>query len=292
MENENPSKENLHKLLVLFPDMTSRLTAETRSGNGSDGSNGQTAAFLLSFLDDLVRCVKSSLLSINGLANQAVEKFDTPEIRQHFQTGIAQDIRKIDSVLNTLLNYMNVTTPLIKTNTLSIILEEILEANEKQLRDKRIHAFKNCDADLPQTYMHAEQVRFVLNSLLQYAIHYTPPDGNIGFSIKLVKPSSPVTSQETFAKNNKPHVGVSIGFSGSKSKGEPPGNGSGGNGSGTKEIPKDQAIELILKLVREMIERNYGTLKFVADEKGTKTLITIRLSLERRKAIHYEPINM
>lgn len=296
METENTSKQTPPRLHVLFPDKTNPPSLETKDGKGSNGSNGRSNTFLFSFLEDLVHCIKGSLLSINGLANQAVEKFDTVEIRQHFQTSVAQDVKKIDSVLNTLLNYMSVTTPLIKTNTLNIILEDILEANEKQLLDKRIHVFKNCEADLPQTYMHAEQLRFVLNSLLQYAILYTPPDGNIGFSIKHLNPSSLSVPQEASAKNKKAYIGVSIGFSGSKSGAVSSGNGSGGNGngngSGTNETQKDEAIELILKLVTEAVERNYGALKFIADEKGVKTLITLKLSLERRKAIHYEPINL
>jgi hypothetical protein len=293
METENTLKQTQDSPHVpLSLNKVSPPTSETKESNISNGANGRGNAFLFSFLEDLVHCIKGSLLSISGLANHAVEKFDTVEIRQHFQTSVSQDVKKIDSVLNTLLNYMSVTTPLIKTNTLNIILEDILEANEKQIRDKRIHVFKNCEADLPQTYMHAEQLRFVLNSLLQYAILYTPSDGNIGFSVKLLNPSSLTAPQEISAKSHKAHIGVSIGFSGPKPAVESSGNGSGGNGSGTKEAQKDEAIELILKLVREAVERNYGALKFVADEKGVKTLITLKLSLERRRAIHYEPINL
>ena len=265
---------------------------EAKNSNVPHGSNGQDNAFLFSFLEDLVHCIKGSLLSINGLAGQAVERFDTAEIRQQFQTSVAKDVKKIDSVLNTLLNYISISTPLIKTNTLNIIMEEILEANEKQLRDKGIHVFKHCDEDLPHTSMHPEQVRFVLNSLLQYAILYTPAGGNIGFSIKYLNPKSMGSPQATSVKDNGTHIGVSIGFSGSKPGVGSSGNGCGGNGPGTKEVQKDEAIELILKLVTEAVERNHGVLRFIADEKGLKTLITLSLTLERRKAIHYEPINI
>jgi hypothetical protein len=292
METENTQKQNPPNLLVLFPNKMSDAISEAKNSHVPHGSNGQDTTFLFSFLEDLVHCIKGNLLSINGLASQAVEKFDTVDIRKQFQNSVTKDVKKIDSVLNTLLNYISISTPLIKTNTLNIILEEILEANEKQLRDKRIHVFRNCDEDLPQTYMHPEQVRFVLNSLLQYAILYTPAEGNIGFSIKYLNPRSMMTPQEASAQSNGAHIGVSIGFSGSKSGVESSGNGSGGNGSGMKEVQKDEAIELILKLVTEAVERNRGVLKFIADEKGLKTLITLNLSLERRKAIHYEPINI
>jgi len=42
-------------------------------------------------------------------------------------------------------------------------------------------SYKKLEKDLPETSMHDEQVRFILNSVLQYAILSTPPNGTIGF---------------------------------------------------------------------------------------------------------------
>jgi hypothetical protein len=291
MENETPQKQNQNNLLFLFPEKAGIPPLGPRKKNPSDG-NGHDPTFLFSFLTDLVHCIKGSLLSINSLASSAIESFDNPEFPKRLQTSVAKDVKKIDSVLNTLLNYISINTPLAKTNTLNIILEEILEANDKQLRDKRIHIFKNCEDDLPQTFMHPEQLRFVLSSLLHYAILLTPLEGNIGFSVKYFHPQDPVIPHPASSKNNGAYIGISIGFSSGVKDGECSGPGSGGNGPATPEPQKDEAVDLILKLVTEIVERNRGTLRFIADEKGLKTLITLKLSLERRKAIHYEPINI
>ena len=55
---------------------------------------------------------------------------------------------------------------------------------------------------------------------------------------------------------------------------------------------RDEANDLILKLVAEIVEKNKGTIKFVANERGQKSLVILRLQIERRKRVHYEPINM
>jgi hypothetical protein len=54
-------------------------------------------------------------------------------------------------VLNSLLNFISINTPIAKTNTLSVILEDILEAIEKQLRAKDIRIARRCEKDLPET---------------------------------------------------------------------------------------------------------------------------------------------
>ena len=99
-------------------------------------------------------------------------------------TQVREDIQKIDSVLNSLLNFININTPIVKENTLYVILEEILEANEKQLREKNIKIIKKFEKNLPETYIHNEQVRFILHSVLQYAIFSTPRNEAIGVLMK------------------------------------------------------------------------------------------------------------
>ena len=144
-----PKKENLPKEQAPFPLMTS-------------------------FLIELVHCIKNSLTSIYHTTSLALEEIHDPEKKKDSQTQVKQDIQKIDSVLNSLLNFININTPIAKTNTLYVILEEILEANEKQLRERNIKIIKKFEKDLPETYIHNEQVRFILHSVLQYAIFSTP----------------------------------------------------------------------------------------------------------------------
>jgi hypothetical protein len=96
-----------------------------------------------------------------------MDKPDDLGLQKYSHRIVTEDIEKIDSVLNSLFNYIDINTPIVKSNTLYIILQEVLETNEKQLQNKKIKVFKKCEKDLPETFLHDEQIRFILNSVLQ-----------------------------------------------------------------------------------------------------------------------------
>jgi hypothetical protein len=188
----------------------------------------------------------------------------------------------MDTVLNSLLNYISINTPIVKSDTLNIILEGILEANEKLINHKKIKIIKKLEEGLPETSMHDEQVRYILNSILQYAILSTPPHGTIGFLIKSPDGQKETPDKKISPENNGAYVEVDIGFMGNNKP-----SGQSGNGSG-----KEEEINLILELVKEIIQKNRGTMTFQIDRKKPRTLITLRLPIERRKVIYYEPISI
>jgi signal transduction histidine kinase len=146
--------------------------------------NRNDTSFSSAFLIELVHRIKNTLASLKKFTLISADKFDDKEFRKQSLNGVTEDIKKIDSVLNSLLNYISINAPIVKTDTLNLILEGVLEANEKPLQKKNIKIFKKMEKDLPETSMHDEQVRFILNSILQYAILSTPPNGTIGFLIK------------------------------------------------------------------------------------------------------------
>jgi two-component sensor histidine kinase len=81
-----------------------------------------STTFSSAFLVELVHRIKNTLGSIKTFTLLSVDKFDDVEFRKYSLNSVAEDIKKIDSVLNSLLNYINVNTPLIKTNTVPLIL--------------------------------------------------------------------------------------------------------------------------------------------------------------------------
>ena len=83
-------------------------------------------------------------------------------------------------------------------------------------------------------------------------------------------------------ENNGAYVEVDIGFMGNNKP-----SGQSENSSG-----KEEGINLILELVKEIIQKNRGTMTFQSDRKKPRTLITLRLPIERRKVIYYEPISI
>lgn len=249
---------------------------------GKGPSNGQDTSFSSAFLIELVHRIKNTLTSIKIFTLVSADKFDDKEFRKQSLNKVTEDIRKIDSVLNSLLNYISINTPIVKSETLRLILEEILEANEKQLQNKQIKIFKKLEKDLPETSMHDEQVRFILNSVLQYAVLSTPSHGTIGFLIKSLDGQKETPDKKISPKNNGAYVEVDIGFMGNNKS-----SGQSGNGSG-----KEEEINLILELVKEIIQKNRGEMIFQVDKKKPRTLITLKFPIERRKVIYYEPITI
>jgi hypothetical protein len=264
--------------------------------NDNGYSDEEITPFLYSFLTELVTCLKNTLLSLNSFVSLAMDGSNDAETKEHSQKMASETIKTIDALLNNLLNYINVNKPIVKKDTVNIVLEEILEAHEKQIQDKNIQIYKKCEKDLPETYMHNQQVRFILNSVVQYAILCTPPHGSIGFVIKYYGPQNGPTSRRISREFNgayknggrrmgEEYIGVAIGFSGNNESDDQHGN--------IMEIlaPKKEATHLILQLAEEIIRKNHGALKVGFDEKNSRMIINMKFSIERRKAFYYEPMN-
>jgi nitrogen-specific signal transduction histidine kinase len=244
--------------------------------------NEQGPSFMDSFLIELVRSIKNALASVYQATVLTMDSYDDAEIRKRSHAQVKEEIKKIDSVLNSLLNFINVNTPIIKTNTLYVILEEILEANDKQLRQKDIKIYKRYEKDLPDTYIHPEQVRFILHSALQYAILSTPPNEVIGFLTK--SSNNGAGAEKSLPEDKRGYIEVMIGFNGDGKPVDPSEN--------LSETSQDQSkgmADLILKLAKDILERNHGMM-IETHGKRSETLLALRFPMERRKVVYYEPI--
>jgi len=251
-----------------------------------DPPNEQGPSFMDSFLVELVNNIKNALASIYHATALTTDNYDDVGIRERSHTQVKEEIKKIDSVLNSVLNFININTPIIKTNTLYTILEEILEASEKQLRQKHIKIIKKYEKDLPDTFINSEQVRFIFHSVLQYAILSTPPNESIRFLMKSSDLHNGKSVEKTSFENNRRYVEVIIGFNGNGKSVNPLEN--------LSETPGDQKegmADLILKLAKEILQRNQGMMIETHGER-LKTLINVRFPVERRKVVYYEPIAM
>ena len=129
------------------------------------------------FLTELVHRIKNPLVSIKTFTQLLQEKFNDGEYRESFYRVVSEDIEKIDVVLNGLMNYIKMNTPLSKTNTVHQILEEVLKRHEASFEQKKIKVFKKFEKDLPETMIHDEQLRYIFHSLLQYILPAIPPNG-------------------------------------------------------------------------------------------------------------------
>ncbi len=247
-----------------------------------------TISFSASLWIDLISTTKSTLFSIKSISQLSVDKFNDPEFRKYASKSIAQDIKKIDSVLNSLLNYIQISTPIVKTNTIHLLLEEILEANEKCLSDKHIKIIRHFQKDLPETFLHDEEVKFLLNSIVQYALFSTPPEGSIGFMTRTIEAKTTESGDKVVSLPGRKQIDLLVVFT---DHGEPfktsdkaPSDGKAG--------PKDKAPQLIVLLIKEVIKKYQGLIGFNIDEKERRTIVSLRLPCDRRQVVYYEQLNL
>lgn len=279
IENDLFGAENGGNPLTSYMGQTEKAPSDSKP---KDSPKKTENPFLSSFLIELINSVKTTLFSIKNMSVLSVDKFNDLEFRKYSQKSVVEDIKKIDSVLNGLLNYININTPLIKSNTISSILQEVLEANGKQIQNKNIKIFNKCEEDLPETFIHDEQVKFVLNSVLQYALLAAPPNGTLGFLIKSFD-----FQQGGPGERNSSYIEAAIAFMGNRKQVE--------QLRETSEKSSDQEEEtskLILQLVKDILDHNRGSMTYEFDPKKNKTLITVRFPMERRKVVYYEPISL
>jgi hypothetical protein len=143
---------------------------------------------------------------------------------------------------------------------------------------------KRFEKDIPDTFIHPEQVKFILHSVIQYAILSTPPDEVIGFLVKTSDSHNETGPEKLSPENGRRYIEVMIGFNGAEKPGDPSEN--------LSETPGDQSkgmADLISKLAKEILERNHGMMVESHGER-VKTVINLRFPVERRKVVYYEPI--
>jgi len=247
----------------------------------------QNANALSLFLIELVHRIKNPLVSVKTFTQLLRDKFNDVEFREQFYRIVTEDIEKIDGILNGLLSYIKINTPLEKKNTVHFILEDVLKRHEVQLEDKKIKLFKKFETDLPETVVHDEQLRYIFNALLQYAIPSIPLNGSIGFLTKSFDLPKETANDKIFIRKDGRYIEILIVFTGFKKPIE-----QFGTVLGIPAVQKEEAIELELQLIKEIIQKNRGSMKFEVNEKKPRTLISLRFPIERRKLIYYQPVNV
>lgn len=237
------------------------------------------------FFIELVHRIKNPLVSIKTFTQLLRDKFNDAEFRTYFYRIVTEDIEKIDQVLNGLLNYIKVNHPIEKRDTIHSVLEEVLKRFSPDLEAKKIRLFKRFEKNLPETILHEEQLRYILTSLIQYALPSIPLNGTIGILTKSVnhngfRPEG--VERKTPLPKAKPYVQILMVFTGYRKPLE-----SLEPLLGLTSVPQKEIADLEIRLLQEMIERNRGMMTYEVNEKKMRTIISLKLPPERRKVITY-----
>ncbi len=244
-------------------------------------SNEQGGLLITPFFVELIQRIKNTLDSVKNYTQISRGKFSDKEFGEYFYRAVTEDIEKIDMVLNGLMNYIKLNSPIRKTDTVHRLIEEELKKYQSKLEAKGIKLFKKFEKDLPETIVPDEQLRYILNSILQYAVANISPNLSMAFYTRSFTLEREGEGPDLLKKDGR-YIEISLGFMGYRRPAEQ---------ETGRTLQKEEPLELILRFVKEVVQRNRGVMKIDADEKKGKTFISLRFPVERRKVVYYQSVN-
>lgn len=231
---------------------------------------------------ELFNQTKDTLESIENFVQLSRGKFRDKEFGDLFYQVVTEDIEKTDTVLTHFLDYIKVSTPIRKRNTIHTLIEELLKRYKVQWEEKKIELFKNFENDLPEVTVPDEHLRYILDTFLQYAMTSISPNGSIEFLTRSLVPQKLADQDRIFLKQDGKYVEVSVIFTGFK---KPMNQLLKGLETPSPQI--EMVPDLALGLVDNIVRRNHGTMTLVEEAEKARTFISMKFPVDRRKAVHY-----
>jgi len=239
----------------------------------------ERVAFLLfPFFIELIDQFKDTLKNLRNLTKIFQDKYADKESGAYLSRIISDDIKKIELVQNSLLNYIRINNPVTKANTVNTLIEEELKKYEVELEEKKIRLFKTLEKNLPETAVPDDQLRYIVSAVLQYIMTLIPTSGNLGLFTKNI-----VLQREMGEDREWKFIEILIAYTGYRKPTE-----QFRSPLGIPAHQKEKILDLALRLVDEIVQRNRGIMKFEEDEKKAKATISLRFPVERRKVVYYQ----
>jgi hypothetical protein len=223
---------------------------------------------------------KSRLESIQKLTRFSLDRLSDKELGKFLQRMITEDIRRSGLLLDGLFDYFQVTAAKKRTDTVQILIEEVLKKNRTRLEEKKVKLFKKLERGLPEPIIPDKPLGFILNSILQYAVASMSSNEPLGLLTRSFALEGPPPGQALFGKGGR-YVEITVFFAGRKKPPEPL-----GREMEIGAIQREDSLGLILRMVKEMVRRNGGTMKFRVHEKEENLSISLVFPVERRRAFH------
>ena len=240
--------------------------------------NERVAFLLFPFFIELIDQFKDTLKSLRNFTRIFQEKFNDKDFGVYLNRVITEDIKKIELVQNSLLSYIRINNPIMKTNTVNTLIEEELKKYHPELDEKKIKLFKTLEKNLPEIAVPDDQLRYILSCVLQYVMALIGANGNLGLFTKHF-----ALQREAGEDLEGRFIEILMVYTGYKKQTEHP-----GPSLGISAHQKERILDLALRLVDEIVQRNRGMMKFEEDEKKGKTTISLRFPVERRKVVYYQ----
>jgi len=224
---------------------------------------------------NLASRLKKTLVEMRRLTEFSQMRFKDLSLGQQFHRSMTDHIDKSEANLDCFLDYLRIKSPVRQTNMIHVILEEALEKRKMRLLEKKIKiSKKQYEKDLPEARVHVEELRFILNWVLDYIIISLFPNLSIGFLTRSLEVQGGTKCIEILIvldDYEKPSKQIRVPLE-------------------IKTPHNEGERDFILLPVNEIVQKNRALLRLFADSEEHLRMVSLRLPVERRKVIYYQPV--
>jgi len=247
-------------------------------------SNGQNGSSLSLYYVELFNRVKASLAAMEAYAFLSLDNSKDKELAEHFYKIVHADIEKTISLLDCFNDYINFSTPVIKSNTVNTLIEEVTQKHVSQFQEKKVNIIKKqFEKDLPETILPDEQLKYILNSVIECVLLSIPLNGNIGFLTRLFDIEALTSEEKSQLQKDGKYLEILVVSTSYEKSSEQ-----------LEFVPvtparpqQEEATELILKLAKEIVKKNRGMMRQKVYEDKKMTFISVILPIEKRNVVRY-----
>ena len=257
---------------------------ESPESKGNITPNERVAFTLYPFFIEMIDQFRDTLKTLGTHTQILPEKLTVKEFATYLNQMITEDIKRIELLQNSLFSYIRINNPTLRTNTVNTLIEEELKKFQGELDRKKIKLIKKAEKDLPESAVPDDQLRYILSCVLQHVVTLMPQNGYFGLFSRSLTLQKETSKDLALQIKEEKLIEILIIYAGMKKPPEQIGT--------TVTTPirqKEEILDLALRLVDEVVQRNRGMMTFEVDEKKIKTTISLRFPVERRKVVCYQP---
>ena len=231
------------------------------------------------YVSDLIGQTKHQLASLKTFASYARDKFRDTELGKRYQKTLLERINETTSLLDSYADYLRLSNPIRKTNTIHTLIEETLTECQPQLKAREVAIIKKqFQKDLPETTLPEAQLRDILQTLMHYITRTIPVHGTLGLLTRLANSRGEDEDGKGQTKEDGKSIEVLLAFDHPDKE--------------TDRFPSLQnrkGMGFLLLLVREILKKNNGVLEVKPSNKHAMTLISLMLPVERKTVFQFPP---
>jgi hypothetical protein len=277
---QEDDNDNIKNISNLFPNLGNPKPSSPAEKESSSNTHYSS---LFPLLLELIDRTRGSLAAMKTLAFYSRENFKDRDLGDYFYRVVSEDIEKTISLLDCFCEYINVNTPVKKSDTIHNLIEEVLRENQNELVNKKIKIIrKKFDPELPESTLTDEQLRFIFNSIFQYILFSISQNGRIGILTRSIDSQEWAGEQKTLLQKNLKYIEVMIVSTQLDPRGQPM--------EAISPLPNDdqeKKMDLILQMVKKTLEKNRGAMDTQWEVQKGMTLISLILPIERRNVFQF-----